>query len=201
MNEKIILQKTENFCLSGNLNNYAAAEPISLLNAVTGEKPKLSTTLYALKSADFMYFAFLCEDDYAVANMTKYNDKLYNEDVTEVFIAAEGNRGKYIELEVSPGGALFCGLIHNSLKKSRRLKLFPRAIATCHARQTERGYLTEIKISISTIKGKLNIRNAVGLVGNCYRIDRPNGSPWELSAVNPTGKEAFHVPEQFIPII
>lgn len=194
----INLTKTKDYELDCDIKAIKKAKWVELKDTVTGNEPKLGTKFCALESEKFLYLTFVCKDDYMLSTMTKYNDKLYDQDVVEFFIAAEHNLGKYLEIEVSPTNVQFLGLIYNNLKKSRRLKLLKRSFYTSNTLKTNEGYITQIKLPLKDIYDKLGVKINSPLVVNAYRIDRPQEGGWELSALNPTGAENFHVPSSFV---
>jgi hypothetical protein len=54
-----------------------------------------------------VYVGFTCQDEDVWSSYTKHDDPLYNQEVVEVFIDADGDGKTYNELEVSPGNVTF----------------------------------------------------------------------------------------------
>jgi Carbohydrate family 9 binding domain-like len=54
-----------------------------------------------------LYVAFTCQDEDVWSSYTRHDDTLYNQEVVEVFIDADGDGKTYNELEVSPGNVTF----------------------------------------------------------------------------------------------
>lgn len=55
----------------------------------------------------YLYVAFYCEDSKIWANYLDRDDPLYKEDVVEVYIDANGDGERYLEIEVSPLNTIF----------------------------------------------------------------------------------------------
>lgn len=169
-------------------------------NNITDLPLKQGTKFALLNGDECLYAFYVVSDDYINPIRTRYNDKIYNEEVVELFIASKNNIGKYIELEVSPNNTKFCGLIRNNLKGSRKLRLLNRCIFSSVIIKNDKGYIAVLKINKKQLCGHLNIRNTGSFSFNAYRIDRPLNLAWELYALNPTNKYNFHMPEFFIDL-
>lgn len=189
------------FEINGSLDKEHWDNLCSLKECKRGKEPKQSTQFGVLGDKDNLYFAFLVEDDYYKPLRGKYNSKLYLEEVVEIFIAVN-NRNKYLEIEVSPNNTRFCGVINNKSPNKRQLKLLKNCIFESVVEKNNKGWSVEIVLNIDKLCDKLNIRhdNVNKIYFNAYRIDRPLNSEWELSALNPTGQEAFHHPNSFVEL-
>src|SRR5665647_3111948 len=86
-----------------------------LYDNITEDIPQLRTFVKAAYDDDFLYSTFKCEDDYKNATMTNYNDKLYEEDVVEIFIDDNNDFKTYIEIEINPLNTVLHYLINNDL--------------------------------------------------------------------------------------
>jgi len=170
-----------------------------LSECVKGGKPNQATYFKALSDEKYFCFLFRVYDDFINPVRKVYNSKIYNEEVIEVFISGKDIR-RYVELEVSPVNTKFCGLIKNSLKGRRKLKLLNVCIFNSTVFSKPYGYDAVITVSKKEIAKKLNLRELREANFNAFRIDRPKEGKWELSALNPTGKENFHIPEKFIKL-
>lgn len=179
---------------------WSKAEKIALVENVTGNESRNNTVVRALWNDEYLYISFECDDDHKVATMTEYNDKLYEEDVVEVFIDEDNDLKTYIEIEVNPLNALLHYYIINDLKGNidGYAKVKKDIITAVQYDEKNNKWTTEIAIPFKEfIKCK---DNAPGLGDtwkiNFYRIDRKAEGD-EYSAWIPTGKINFHMPKFF----
>lgn len=186
--------------IGGNVKDELFANMTPLKECVSGREPNKSTFIRVLNDGVNLYFVFKVIDDNINPVRTKYNSKIYNEEVVEVFVSGADIR-KYLEFEVSPNNTRFCGKVRNSLKGRRKLKLIGKCIFDSKVVTDKDGYFVIIKAAKKAIADKLNIKGLESCYFNIYRIDRPNEAEWELSALSPTGKENFHCPKSFIRLI
>lgn len=181
------------------------ADSINLCDTVLGTLPRLETSVKALWSDNYIYFAFSCEDDYIKATMTDYNDRLYEEDVVEVFIDDNMDMKTYIEIEVNPLNTVLHYMINNDLNEnvlgfSRNEK---KVISAVKFDDRTRKYDVEIAIPFSEF---VTAEHNPPICGdkwgiNFYRIDRGENGYDEYSAWSPTGRVNYHVPERFGEIV
>jgi len=198
---------SENIKIDGDLSKlqWKDIEGIELVKTLTGENPRLETEVKACWNEDFLYFSFKCSDDFIKATMTEYNDKLYEEDVVEIFIDDNKDLKTYVEIEVNPLNAALHYLVHNTLKKEKFLYAkVEKSIVSATNFDNVLG-IWNIEISIP-MKEFLTAKNNPPLPGdkwyvNFYRIDRPENNEDEYSAWSPTGEINFHMPEKFGELI
>ncbi len=86
--------------------SWAVAGPMALLDTVTGEAPKQSTEVRAMWDDECLYVGFHSLDTDAWATMTRREDPLWDEEVVEVFVDADGDGIGYAEYEINPLGTL-----------------------------------------------------------------------------------------------
>jgi len=184
---------------------WQQAEVVPLSETVTGIKPRLETTVKALWNENYLYFAFQCSDDYVKATMTEYNDKLYEEDVVEVFIDDNRDMKTYIEVEVNPLNAVLHYNINNNLKSSfiGFARTEKKIISAVSIDEETKEWSTEVAIPLSEF---VTAENNPPLPGdkwliNFYRIDRGQDHTDEYSSWGTTGKINFHMPEKFGQLI
>lgn len=198
--KEIIAKYVEPYEIDGVVNKPVWNNLLPLSDCVSGEIPSFLTSFGVANDGENLYFIFKVSDNAIKPIRTKYNSKIYLEEVVEVFISGADIR-KYIELEVSPNNTKFCCKIINNMKGSRRLKLLSKCVIDSKVFITDYGYNVEIKASIKAISNKLNIRDLKVSYFNAYRIKRPENSNWELSALSPTGVEGFHYPRSFVKLV
>jgi len=203
MNVYVCRKIEENLMIDGNLDKpeWGKAVAVQLVDTVTGAKPKQTTTVKLIWSNDFLYAGFCCKDDYICATMTEYNDKLYEEDVVELFIDDDLDHKTYIEIEINPLNAvLHYGIQNDSQKRFLQFARVEKKVLSAVAHHDKLGiYTVELAIPFSefiTAKHNPPIKGERWLF-NLYRIDRGKNGADEYSAWSPTGKLNFHIPEKF----
>lgn len=201
MKQYLCKKVNDNIQIDGQLDKpeWKEAEAVNLYETVTGGLPKQATYAKLLWNDQFLYISFQCEDDYINATMNGYNDKLYNEEVVEVFIDDDRNLKTYIEIEVNPLNALLHYSIQNDLKGrflgfARVEKVIQTAVMV-----KEGSWSVELAIPLTEFLSASNVPPKAQDKWriNLYRIDRPKNGEDEYSAWSPTGKVNFHLPETF----
>lgn len=170
--------------------------PVWLKETVTGEAPAQATWFKAAWNDDELRVLFHAEDTDAWATHTAHDAPLYEEEVVEIFLDPVGDLESYFEIEVNPLNAV-CDLV---LRRSRSgwKKDFGwhcEGLQTA-VQKTATTWTTEISIPFASLGPDLPALEK-SWRANFYRIDRPKGAPWELSAWSPTGRPLFHVQERF----
>jgi len=188
-----------------NKEEWQQTEEVTLSETVTGMKPRLETTVKALWNDNYIYFAFQCSDDYVKATLTEYNDKLYEEDVVEVFIDDNRDMKTYIEVEVNPLNAVLHYSINNNLEGNfiGFARTEKKIISAVFIDETTKAWHTEIAIPLCefvTAENNPPIPGDKWLV-NFYRIDRGQEGIDEYSSWGTMDKINFHMPEKFGEII
>ncbi len=189
--------------LDGNVGEpkWELAEQVLLVDNSTGAKAQQATTAKLLWNDKNLYVCFSCVDTFINASMTGYNDKLYEEEVVEVFIDDNRDMKTYIEIEVNPLNALLHYRIHNNLKGDIiGYGRVDRNIKTAVLHDEVNGiWNVEIEIPFSEFVTAENIPPKKGdkWLINLYRIDRPKDKKVEYMSWSPTGKDNFHLPEKF----
>lgn len=203
MKSYICKRINHNITIDGLLDKdeWQGVKAITLTEVMTGSKSRLETEVKAMYSNDYIYFAFRCADDYIKATMEKYNDKLYEEDVVEVFIDDNMDLKTYIEIEVNPLNAVLHYYMNNDLKGyyfgfARNDK---KVISAVNINKETKEWCTEIAVPLSefvTAKNNPPLPGDKWLI-NFFRIDRGEKGEDEYSSWSATGKINFHMPEKF----
>lgn len=176
--------------------------------AVWGAEP-YRTRFRALWNEHGLHLRFESEDDDPWYTMTERDDRLWEEEVVEIFLDPLGD-GRYVEVELNPANVV-CDL--------RRLG--PGETASDPIGPMDRGFsVGGMETAVTTLEdrwiGTLFLpwtgldRSAPPTPGaeipfNVFRIKRPGGpdAPEEgavFAAWSPTGGPSFHVPEVFRPL-
>jgi hypothetical protein len=168
------------------------------------------TALRVCHDGERLYVAFDCADLDVWGTFRGRNERIYDEEVVEAFLAPGRDARRYFELESSPRGAYWEGIIDNpdGRRATMRTDLdwvcvgWERAIrvrGTLDVRDdVDEGWSAEWAIPFAAL-GAAPPRAGERWRGNFYRIDRPNGSAPELSAWAPTHADPaeFHLPARF----
>ena len=95
--------------IDGALNDevWSAATPVELVNSLDGSKPSLRTVARLAYDDKNLYVAFDCEDPDVWGTLLRRDDPIYNEEVVEIFLDADGDGKTYNEIEVSPNNTVF----------------------------------------------------------------------------------------------
>ncbi|MEJ2051973.1 MAG: carbohydrate-binding family 9-like protein, partial [Calditrichota bacterium] len=89
------------------------AEPIVLVDCVTGREPKMSTQCRLLWDDSFLYAGYLVQDEKVIATYSKRDEPLYEEDVVELFLAPAGSLNYYYEFNFSPKNVVLDAVVFN----------------------------------------------------------------------------------------
>lgn len=183
---------------------WAGASAVELVNNADGSAPRTKTEARVLYDEEFLYFAFRAEDENVWATMRRRDQKLWEEEVVEVFLQADAAEPSYIELEVNPLGTMLDiylldvrrPLLYESWN-SARLKWAVRVEGTVDGRSGDRGWTCEIAFPLEDVATAPRLPPRVGDRWrlNLYRMEvRPAPA---LLAWSPTGKDDFHLPQMF----
>lgn len=175
---------------------------------VWGPEP-YRTRFRALWNEHGLHLRFDSEDDSPWFTMTERDDRLWEEEVVEIFLDPLGD-GRYVEVELNPANVV-CDLRRLGPGETASDPIGPMdrgfsvagmqtAVATSDDRWIGTLYLPWVGLD-------LRVPPAPGaeIPFNVFRIKRPGGpeAP-EAGAVfaawSPTGSPSFHVPEAFRPL-
>ena len=179
-------------------DRLVALPALKLVDARTGGKPRLSTSVRVGFRGEALCVRFDARDDGVVATLRERDGPLWTEDVFEIFLAPdrEGPR-VYFELEVNPLGALFDARVESPerVRESMRVDTSwdcPGLAARVTAREGRWSGLVTIPLA-PLCGGEI----PATWRANFYRIDR--GARDEFTAWSPTLSDPpdFHVPERF----
>jgi len=203
--------KVKPFTLDGDLTKpvWKSAPAVKLVSATGKPQKRLQpTTLRACWSDTHLYVGFHCEDTDIWATYTKRDERLYNEDVVEVFLCASGDLRYYDELEFSPRGTLFDARVVNPTLNRKDLAVdtsWDCAGLQCAIKMEgrledrsgrDKWWAAEIAIPFAGL-GVESPSVGARWRANFYRIDY--ATPPEFSAWSPTLADPanYHLPERF----
>lgn len=175
---------------------------------VWGREP-YQTRFRALWNEHGLHLRFDSEDDAPWFTMTERDDRLWEEEVVEIFLDPLGD-GRYVEVELNPANVV-CDLRRLGSGETASDPIGPMdrgfdvtgmqsAVATSDDRWVGTLYLPWSGLDLPVPPGP-----GTEIPFNVFRIKRPGGpeAP-EAGAVfaawSPTGSPSFHVPEAFRPL-
>lgn len=174
---------------------WKEAKEVSLSETLTGEAPKQATVAKLLYDDEYLYVGFVCVDDEIVAEMTEYNDCIYDEEVVEIFLSTGDDINQYTELEVSPINTLLHYYIRLVDQAPRGYARVEKVVETA-VQQRGNLWSVEMRIPLKELTDKI-VGSGTVWKGNLYRIDRRETGDDEYSAWSPTKEIAFHRPQYF----
>ena len=201
--------------IDGDLNKppWISLTPVALAashgrDAASGPSSVQPTALRVCHDGERLYIAFDCVDRDVWGTFRGRNERIYDEEVVEAFLAPDGDPRRYFELESSPRGAYFEAIIENpdGARRTMRTDLawvcagWERAIrvrGTLDVRDdVDDGWSVEWAIPFAAL-GAAPLRSGARWRANFYRIDQANGG--ERSAWSPTFADPpeFHLPNYF----
>ena len=96
--------------------------PLATFLNMDGTPPRLKTEFRWLWDDEYLYGAFFVEDDHLWAKMTERDAYLWNENVVEFFINADGSSKSYIEIEINPLNTILDLFVLNKYNARRDIK-------------------------------------------------------------------------------
>lgn len=178
-------------------DRLVALPSVALLDAVSGEWPRLRTSVRIGLRDGALLVRFDGQDAGVVATLTRRDDPLWKEDVYEVFLSPLPEPKLYYEFEVNPLGALFDARIASP--EGRRETMAADIAWNC------KGFGARVRVRPNRWSALVTIplepmdpqRTCRLWRVNFYRIDR--GERDEYSAWSPTLADPpdFHVPARF----
>ncbi len=194
--------------LDGTLSDpiWQAAEVAQLVDCVTGNQPKLSTTFKMLYNDSYLYIGYEVEDNEIIANFTERDDPLYEEDVVELFLSPSGNLHYYYEFNFSPNSVIFDAIVLNDDGRENvgRGTLIPWKDWNCEgikinsAKSANGNWSLTAAIPFRALHLASNKTPESGDIwrANICRIEYGDGET-EYSTWSPTGLVDFHTTERF----
>lgn len=186
---------------------FGDAQWVQLGRNADGAPPPHRTDVRMCYSDDCLYVEFVCHDDQFNATLTGYNDKLYTEDVVEIFIDDDGDRRSYIEIEVNPKNAVLHYYVRNNLNGRywgyARVEqiVFPETAVT----KTENGVIWRVFFGIPmgefAVAAHIPPKPGDRWLFNLYRIKTGGGDKPEYFSYSATREDNFHKPELFAELL
>ncbi len=141
--------------------------------------PKFPTAAALVWDAGRLYIAFECADAEPWGRQSRRDDRLWEEEVVEVFLDPDGDGRNYAELEVSPNNVVVDLLLPRPRSDLESALRWDIAGLQTAVRRNETGWTAEIAIPWASLAAagaadppRAGVRWRAGL----YRIKRPGGA-------------------------
>lgn len=161
----------------------------------TGKESEYITEFRFKKKENSFVFEFFCEKSCRFSACEGFNTAIYDGDVCEIFISADGNRNVYYELEVAPNNSRFFKKVVNNGGKRQSTEV--EDAFSSQVKDYKNGYAVVMEVPFESIE----YREDAETFFNAYRIETENGEKDKfLLALSPTLSGTFHKPEYFVKI-
>lgn len=161
-----------------------------LLNNFNGNIAKPQTLVKVEKREHKLIFYFEAYNSSLYSYSKENNSELWRACVCEAFLDLGDDF--YYEFEVAPNGANFVAKI-----KNREVEFFKQYFFNSTSKIIGDSYFVKMTIDLE----KLGFCDKK-IKYNCFRVEvKPNEKEQNLSALNPTLCETFHVKEKFIELL
>ncbi|MBW1809623.1 MAG: carbohydrate-binding family 9-like protein [Deltaproteobacteria bacterium] len=201
MPDLIVPRRTSSIKIDGTLDEPAwkdAARTGYLMRSDGKEPARQHTEVKLTWDEEKLYLAFECEDEDIFSSYTRRDEPLYMQEVVEVFLDPDCDRGDYLEFEVSPAGIMFDASF-TARRKGMKLSFNPsvqvavKVDGTLNVRDDlDQGWTVELAIPFSQLTGRGSFPPQKGDQWrfNIFRIDK-TGQSGEASSFRPTRGD-FH---------
>ena len=178
------------------------------VDTMKGTKAPIETQARVAWDDKFLYIAFDNRDEDVWSELKKRDDKLWTQEVVEIFIDANADGKDYIELQVNPNGAVFDSYLASYRKNDNawnsKLTAKVSVDGTLNKRgDKDKGWTVEIAIPWADTKGKGNYElklppepGNTWLV-NFFRFDKPKKGPQLAAAWSAPMIGDFHKLDRF----
>jgi len=197
----VVPRRTTSIKIDGVLNEQAwqdAARTGFLMRSDGKEPARQRTEARLTWDNKNLYLAFECEDEDIFSSYTRRDEPLYMQEVVEVFFDPDGDRGDYLEFEVSPAGVMFDASF-SARRKGMKLSFNPsvqvavKVDGTLNVRDDQdQGWTVELGLPFSQMTGRGSFppKKDDQWRFNIFRIDK-TGQSGEASSFKPTRGD-FH---------
>ncbi|RMG19923.1 MAG: hypothetical protein D6729_04005 [Deltaproteobacteria bacterium] len=193
--------------IDGKLSEAAwGSAPVARLVRSDGRgRPTRRTEAKLLWDDARLYVAFVAEDPDVFSTFEADDDPLYEQEVVEIFIDADGNGRTYNELQVAPSGHIFDASFvaprqGMDLGWSSGMEAAVEVDGTLNdASDTDRGWTVEIAIPFDRLTAVPHRPPQAGEVWrfNLYRLEHLDRKRVEGQSLSPPVLPDFHRPERF----
>lgn len=180
----------------------------AFVNTMNGSKSPVHTDVKVAWDDKFVYFGFTAQDDDIWSSLKKRDDKLYTQEVVEIFIDANRDGKDYVELQVNPNGAIFDSYLPryraNQNDWNSKMKAAVVVDGTVNKRDDkDKSWTVEIAVPWADVKGlgkyEMAFPPKVGTSWrvNFFRLDAPKDKPPIAAGWSPPLVGDFHKIDRF----
>jgi hypothetical protein len=178
------------------------------VRSMDGGPTKYRTEAKILWDDKNLYVAFMCQDEDVWTSYTHHDDPLYNQEVVEMFIDADGDGRTYNELEISPANVTFDAYFVERRKDLDKAITWESGMKTAvvvdgtlnNPSDRDKGWTVEAAIPIANLAAVPHVPPRPGDEWriNLYRLDWYNDRKVnEGSAFSPLFVGDFHALQRF----
>jgi hypothetical protein len=146
------------------------------VRSMDGGPTKFRTEAKLLWDDKNLYVAFICQDEDVWTSYTKHDEPLYNQEVVEIFIDADGDGRTYNELEISPANVTFDAYFEERRKDLEKAITWESGMKTAvvvdgtlnNPGDADKGWIAEAAIPIANLAA---VPHVPPLVGDKWRIN------------------------------
>ncbi len=176
--------------------------PQSLVTSIDGEPhPGPGTRVWMAWDSDHLFVAGQLPDPDVWGTHTQRDEPLWEQEVFEVFLAADGSARRYLELQVSPRNVVFDARFERYRQgdPAWNSRMHTGVVVTGdvdNRKDRDDGWTVEMAIPWSDICDNTGVtcppRAGLTLRMNVFRFERPAKGPPVALALSPTRKPDFH---------
>jgi hypothetical protein len=175
----------------------------SFEHTITGKPAPRETEVRLLWDDRHLYVALRAVDGNLQSRYEKHDEKLWHEDVFEIFLDPLGDKRHYYEVQVSPAGVVFDSHLR-SYRKNRNewqseVRVAVKAEGTLNEpADDDKGWTAEIALPFATLTQGGGVPPKAGDEWrvNFFRVDITKGKPY-YSAWSPPLRGDFHALDRF----
>ena len=211
LKEIIATRTTDTITIDGQLTEAAWSKTPSTGDFVStrnGQKSALHTEARLMWNDKYLFVAFENWDRDIWSSFTEHDDKLYTQEVVEIFIDPNGDQKEYIELQVNPNGVIFDSWLPGYRKNQNDwdsdMIVAVKADGTVNIRNdVDKSWTVEIAIpwkdTVGLSKRKVTLPPNSGDIWriNFFRLDKPTPKGQQACAWSAPLKGDFHVLDRF----
>jgi hypothetical protein len=197
----VLVPRRAGIVVDGRLDDWTG-ESLELVTSLDGEP--ITTPRSAVRFAwdeDALFVSARLDDTDVWSSYRARDEPLWNQEVFEVFLAADGSSTDYLELQVSPRNVVFDARFTRHRRGdtawSSALRSAVLVDGTLDDRQDrDTAWTVELAVPWSDVCANTKVvcppRGGLVMRGNVFRFDRPRNAEATAAALTPTRKPDFH---------
>lgn len=183
---------------------WSTAEAVPLLDSLDGEPTAPASTLQLAWDDAALYAAARFDDDDVWSEYEAQDDPLWKQEAFELFLLGQGDRKRYLELQVSPRGVTFDAKFERYRQGDEawdgKWQAAVQVDGTIARRDDrDRGWSVEVAVPWTEICAHTQTpcpaRAGASFRINAFRLDRPRRGAATAQSLSPTRVSDFHAPD------